>query len=375
MARLILLLILFLLSLLVVFRAPTNFLWYVSILVTEFSWVFILPIVLLLWWPFHHALYKAVGVTLGTVAVLLLLFPYWQAWRLSRKLKATFCTTFPCNPALVNAPFHPLQIFASLHTRKVSFKKFVYDTTHELSLDFYAAEKKGKRPCVIVIHGGAWASGDSQQLPELNSEIAKWGYHAASISYRLAPKAVYPLQLEDVNNAIAYLKKNAEALSLDSSRFVLLGRSAGGQIALSAAYTLHEVSIKGVVDFYGPTDMVWGYENPTSPLVLDSRKIMEDYLGGTLQQVPDQYRRSSATETVTTQTPPTLMIYGENDPLVSPRHGSRLSPKLQAQGVPFFALYLPWATHGFDFTLNGPGGQISTWAVRNFLEAILEKEK
>lgn len=207
MARLILLLILFLLSLLVVFRAPTNFLWYVSILITEFSWVFILPVLLLLWWPFHHAQYKVVGSILGVATLLLLLLPYWQAWRLGQKVKQTFCVAFPCNPAMNNAPFNPLRIFTGIQARKVSFTKYVYDSTHKLTLDFYAAEKKGKRPCVIVIHGGSWAGGNSQQLPELNSEMAKWGYHVASIAYRLAPKATYPLQLEDVNKAIAYLKK------------------------------------------------------------------------------------------------------------------------------------------------------------------------
>ncbi|HET7898670.1 MAG TPA: prolyl oligopeptidase family serine peptidase, partial [Flavisolibacter sp.] len=153
------------------------------------------------------------------------------------------------------------------------------------------------------------------------------------------------------------------------------GRSAGAQVALSAAYTMHHPSIKAVINFYGPTDMVWGYENPTSKLVLDSRKIMEDYLGGTLTQVPDQYAHSSATETVSTQTPPTLMIYAENDPLVSPRHGTRLSRKVHPYNIPHFELYLPWATHGFDYTLNGPGGQLSTWTVKQFLHVILSDYK
>lgn len=153
---------------------------------------------------------------------------------------------------------------------------------------------------------------------------------------------------------------------------MLLGRSAGGQVALSAAYTLPEPGVKGIINFYGPADMVWGYEHPTSPLVLDSKKVMETYLGGALQDVPLQYSSSSATETVSSRTPPTLMIYADNDPLVSPQHGHKLSAKLAAAGVPHAAVYLPWATHGFDYTLNGPGGQLSTWAVKRFLEVILK---
>lgn len=116
--------------------------------------------------------------------------------------------------------------------------------------------------------------------------------------------------------------------------------------------------------------MVWGYDNPTNPLVLDSRKVLEDYLGGTLREVPEQYKESSATETVSSRTPPTLLFYAENDPLVSPRHGNRLTKKLDEKGIKYFALYLPWATHGFDYTVNGPAGQLSTWVVKEFLKTV-----
>src|ERR1019366_4996228 len=124
----------------------------------------------------------------------------------------------------------------------------------------------------------------------------------------------------------------------------------GGQIVLSAAYTLHDPGIKGVIDFYGPTDMVWGYAHPANPLVLNTCKVMEDYLGGTYTQAPQNYVASSATETATGQSVPTLMIYGQNDPLVAYEHGPRLAKKLQEHGVKYLLLTLPWATHGCDYT-------------------------
>jgi acetyl esterase/lipase len=371
MIKLIFLLLLFFLSLLVVFRAPTNLLWYVAILVTEFSWVFIVFVLLIFWLPLLPGRYPAAERTIGLVTILLLLLPYWQAWRLAPRLKASFSNVFGPENSIKGAPFRPLQIITGIGARKVAYKEFIYDTTDGLALHFYPAGNSGRRPCVVVIHGGSWAGGNNLQLADLNSELAKSGYHVVSILYRLAPRHRYPAPVEDVEGVVKFLKTNADRLSIDSSQLALLGRSAGAQVALSAAYTLHEPAIKGVIDFYGPADMVWGYENPTSPLVLDSRKIMEDYLGGTLQQAPEQFNRSSATETVTAQAPPTLMIYAGNDPLVSPYHGRFLSEKLSGAGIPHFALYLPWATHGFDYTLNGPGGQLSTWAVKSFLKAVL----
>ena len=174
--------------------------------------------------------------------------------------------------------------------------------------------------------------------------------------------------------ALDYLSSRATRLSLDPTGFTLLGRSAGGQIALSAAYTLAHNRIKAVIAFYAPTDMIWGYENKCNPLVLNSRKVMEDYLGGTLGEIRNKYNDSSPTETVTPNAPPTLLLYGENDPLVSPRHGNRLTKKLGEKGIKYFALYLPWATHGFDYTLNGPGGQLSTWTVIRFLGSVYQTD-
>jgi acetyl esterase/lipase len=226
------------------------------------------------------------------------------------------------------------------------------------------------RPCVVVVHGGSWKSGDNKQLPELNAYLANAGYHVAAINYRLAPKYRSPLPIEDVKNALSFLKSNSRELQIDPTKFVLLGRSAGAQIALVAAYTLNEPGLKGVVDFYGPADMVWGYSLPANPLVLDSRKVMEDYLGGTYSEVPKNYLSSSPVNYVTKSSVPTLIIHGENDVLVAYEHSIRLQKALNQHGIRNYFLSLPWATHGFDYSLNGLGGQLSTYAVEQFLADI-----
>ena len=370
MTRLILLGLLSLLSLLALFRAPANFLWYVSILVTEFCWIFFLAVFLLLLWPSGNIKYHLLATILGIAALVLYSLPVVQAMRLSRTLPKDFKAVFTGTDSSTPSPFQPLKMITGIGAKQVAYKSLTYDAANNLSLDFYPSVVSGKRPCVVVIHGGSWAGGDSHQLPELNSELAKEGYHVAAINYRLAPGHHFPAPVEDVKTALAYLCSQASTLSVDTTAFTLLGRSAGGQIALSAAYTVNDKRINGVISFYGPADMVWGYENPTNPLVLNSRKVMEAYLGGTLQQVPEQYRQSSATETVSEHTPPTLLLYGENDPLVSPLHGPRLTKRLDEKRIKYFALYLPWATHGFDYTLNGPAGQLSTCLVKEFLKSV-----
>lgn len=369
MLRLALLIILFLLSLLIVFRAPVNLLWYVAILVTEFCWIFFFITCILLLWRFGSNRYNVACYVTGIASLILFSLPIIGAYRLSAHVKKMF--TQPNQTS--HKPFEFWQMITGIHTQQVAYKLLTYDTANALTLNFYSATTTGNKPCVIVVHGGSWAGGDSKQLPELNSELAKAGYHVASINYRLAPQHIYPSPVEDVNTAMAYLRSHAAELSIDTNNFVLLGRSAGGQVVLSAAYVLNNPAIKGVISFYGPADMVWGYANPTNPLVLNSRKIMEDYLGGTYRKVPQQYINSSATETATRSSPPVLLIYGENDPLVSHLHGYRLTKKLDSLGAKHYDLYLPWATHGFDWTLNGPGGQLSTWCVKAFLKEVIDK--
>ena len=103
---------------------------------------------------------------------------------------------------------------------------------------------------------------------------------------------------------------------------------------------------------------------------MNATKVMEDYEGGTYKQVPQKFFASSPIEFVTPKTIPTLIIHGKNDVLVGYEHSRRLNEKLDHYGVKHYWLKLPWATHGFDYNLNGPGGQLSTYAVETFLRTI-----
>jgi acetyl esterase/lipase len=375
MIRLILLIIFFLLSLLTLFSAPTNFLWYVSILVTEFCWIFVIAVLILLVWKFGNTRYNRVSFSLGIVSLVFFLVPIIGAYRTVPVIKKMFGSYEHTHAGseVDSSPYNFWKMFLPGGSRLIPYRTIAYDSANALTMDFYSTAGDGYSPCIIVVHGGSWAGGDSQQLPELNSELARSGYHVASINYRLAPKYKFPAPLVDITTALAYLRYHAAALKIDTNNFVLLGRSAGGQIVLSAAYTIHDPGVKGVISYYGPADMVWGYANPTNPLVLNSRKVMADYLGGTYSEVPQQYVNSSATETATAAAVPTLLVHGGNDPLVSHLHGVRLSKKLDSLGTTHYNVYMPWATHGFDWTLHGPSGQLSTWCVKRFLEQVVSR--
>lgn len=370
MIRLIFIVTIFLLSLLTVFRAFEYHVWLLTIGVTEFCWVFALITIVLLLTGIWVGKYQMAGTVVGIIALVLFLSPIARAYMVAGSLRDNFDKAFNTSTDSTTAPFSFFNLFAG--TVKVPYHTITYakyaDTS--MTLDFYPTQIIGKKPCVIVVHGGSWAGGDSQQLPELNSYLAVRGYNVASINYRMAPKWQTPAPVEDVVNTLKYLRAHAVELHIDTDNFILLGRSAGAQIALLAAYTLHDKSIKGVIDFYGPADMVWGYSIRSNPLIMDSRKVMEDYIGGSYAKVPQKYFDCSPLVFVDKQSPSTLIIHGTNDVLVSPEHSHRLNGALNNNGIKHYWLQIPWATHGFDFNLNGPGGQLSTYAVLQFLKTI-----
>jgi len=371
MIRLALLAILFLLSLLNIFRAPHNLLWYVSILTTEFGWIFSLFVLLLIFLRFSSPQFHIYGNILGILSLVLFLLPLFQALHISNRVATEITECFPASEP-TRQPFNLSKIMSGISARQIEPNTYEYDSIHHLQLDHFPAQQKGPQPCILVIHGGSWAGGNKQQLPELNSLLALNGYNVVAINYRLAPAANFPAPLEDVQTAIHFLQSAAQKLNIDAQKIILLGRSAGGQIALTAAYTLKEPAILGVISYYGPTDLVWGYRNPANPLVLDSRKIIENYLGGTEEQVPQQYIRSSATE-IAKNAIPTLLIQGKNDPLVAYDHCNRLDKKLNEFQIPHYVLRMPWATHGCDYSLYGPAGQLSTFVTGRFIQSIFSK--
>jgi dipeptidyl aminopeptidase/acylaminoacyl peptidase len=116
--------------------------------------------------------------------------------------------------------------------------------------------------------------------------------------------------------------------------------------------------------------MVWGAQNPANPWVFNSGKVLEDYIGGTYEALPREYASASPLNYVSSKVPPTLLLHGENDVLVAYEHSRRLAAKLKDHGVPHYVLTLPWATHGFDYNLYGPGGQLSTYCVEKFLGRV-----
>jgi acetyl esterase/lipase len=243
-----------------------------------------------------------------------------------------------------------------------------------LALTFHraAGAPAGGAPCLVVVHGGGWDSGDRTQLAAWNTRWAARGFAVAAVSYRLAPRHPWPAAGEDVRAALGWLRARAPELGVDPARLVLVGRSAGGQIAAAVAYGAPDAGVAGLVAFYAPFDMAFAWGVSREDDALNSVKLMRQYLGGPPDTPERQalYASASAQLMVGPRTPPTLLLHGRPDALVWYRHSERLAARLREAGVPHLHLELPWATHGFDFNPDGPGGQLADHAIDAFVRAL-----
>ena len=312
---------------------------------------------------------STVAAALAVGAAGLFVKPTVQAWRIGATLPKALTAQFGSQPA-GRAAFSMGELFFGRNAAPVAVETL--NVAPDLPLDFYRPLRvagSGPAPCVIAVHGGGWDSGDRVQLPHLNHWLARHGYAVAAISYRLAPKHQWPAQRDDVLAAIAFLKSRAADLGIDPAKFILLGRSAGGQIAQAVGYTAGDPAIRGVVALYAPSDLIFGYVNTHEDDAIKSPVLMRQFLGGTPDTARANYESASAIFHVTPRSPPTLLLHGTIDAVSWYRHSERLAVRLKEECVPHAYVALPWATHGFEFNLHGPGGQLTTFALEWFLAA------
>ena len=361
-----------------VVRAPTSWLWIAAVIADEWGHFGALFCLMLAAVCFSRGgVVARSGSLVATVAALFFASPAIRAATIASRLPTRCSEAFGPVQADARVPLSAWTLFRGIRGRHVEVAEHVYAAAgnKRLKLDLYrSAHHDRAQPLVIMIHGGSWKGGGKQELPALNRYLASEGYVVAAINYRHAPDWPFPAAVDDVFSAINFLKERGAEFNIDTTQIALVGRSAGGQIALSAAYAQRDAGIRGVVAFYAPSDLVMGYEHPSAPGVLDSRKVLRDYLGGTPSDKPAVYAAASPVNFVNAATPPTLLIHGGLDPIVSPAHSERLAAKLSEAARPNLYLTLPWGTHGCDANLSGPGGQLSLYAIDRFLASFLKSE-
>ncbi len=326
------------------------------------------------------------GLASSLVALILSLFPLLQLPGTNKRFATVISTALGGDYLKVisaasqhqmrPSPFVLLDAFRGISETKIRQTtgiEFARPNGVPLRLNLYQPAEVGKYPAIVVVHGGAWRSGQPSDNAAFSRYMAVRGYVVVAIAYRYAPRDQFPAQLEDVQAALAHIRRQAAAYEIDPAKVAMMGRSAGSQLAMLAAYQASPLQIKAVIGYYGPVDLKGGYYNLPSPDPIDIRAILRSYLGGTPAQVSDRYRQASPWQFVTRSLPPTLLVYGKRDHLVEARFGRAMSKRLQANGNQAVYLEIPWADHAFDSIFNGVSSQLALYYTERFLAWAVSK--
>lgn len=225
-----------------------------------------------------------------------------------------------------------------------------YGTDALQKMDIYlpAGRSAASTKVVIMIHGGAWTQGDKSEFTPYVDSLKRRlpGWAIFNINYRLATGSAnfFPTQENDVKAAVEFIYNKRTEYGI-SDKFVLLGGSAGGHLALLQAYKYTTpVKIKAVVDFFGPTELVDMYNNPPNPLI---PLVLFQVTGGNPTTHATIYQQSSPLNFATAQSPPTIILHGGTDIVVAPSQSVMLRNRLQTLGVPHQYVFYPTEPHGW----------------------------
>ena len=235
-------------------------------------------------------------------------FTVYSAWQ---KIKTDYPQATPVKP-FVSADFLSLtnQVYRVRGNRQLHMDIFLPNKTDLV-----------KRPAILMIHGGGWASGNKSHLVPLAQKLAIDGFIGIAVEYRLSPEALYPAAICDLKEAIRFVKYNAGLYGIDTTRIAVLGTSAGATLAAFMATTgklsrfddpnsvypgissvvQALINIDGVVDFTDPNESAKD-DDPKKP------SAGARFFGGTYQEMPEKWVEASPINYVDKHSPPTLYI-------------------------------------------------------------------
>jgi acetyl esterase/lipase len=226
-----------------------------------------------------------------------------------------------------------------------TFLNVSYGSSSQQNMDVYlpANRSVNSTPSFIFIHGGSYVFGDKVDInPVVDSFKRRFpNYAIFNINYRLVNSTTFPVQNtfptqeNDIKAATDFILGKLSAYGI-ANKFVMMGFSSGGHLALLQGYKYSNISTKAVVDYYGPTDFVDIYNNPpgSASTFNNTRINLTALLNGTPTTNAALYGSSSPINYVTSTTAPTILFHGNLDTIVKVNQTTMLRDKLNLNNRP-----------------------------------------
>lgn len=196
----------------------------------------------------------------------------------------------------------------------VTLTTYLLDTSPEMP-------NANVRPAVLIFPGGGyWMCSDREAEPVAMAFLAQ-GYHAFVLRYSLKENAAFPAPLQDAEESLECIRKNAESWGIIPNKVAVCGFSAGGHLAAAL----------GTMGRIRPDALILGY-----PVILDSLSHILPFPIPSLEKEVDA------------QTPPAFIFTTANDSVVPVRHSLQFAEALNQAGVPFELHIFQEGAHGLS---------------------------
>jgi acetyl esterase/lipase len=206
---------------------------------------------------------------------------------------------------------------------------------------------------VIVCPGGGYHVLAPHEATPVGEWLASIGIAAFVLRYRLAPKYNHPCQINDVQRAIRTVRAHAAQWKVDPERIGVLGFSAGGHLASSAAthFTAGDPQAKDLVERVSsrPNAQVLVY--PVITLGAEGHGGSRTGLLGA-EPSPELIKLFSNETQVIRETPPAFLVHSTEDTGVPPLNSDLYAASLKAAGVPYEYVRDEMGGHGFGLDEN-----------------------
>ena len=215
------------------------------------------------------------------------------------------------------------------------------DWPQQLNADVYVPDGSDIYPGVLMVHGGGWVGGERSIMKHLSETLARRGYVVINVDYRLAPQFHHPAQIDDLRQALRWMRINATRLKLDPERIGAWGYSAGAHLVavLGTDGEAPATQIQAVVAGGLPSDLS---DFPNGRLVLA-------LMGVTRDVDPIAWDQASPFRLASPGDAPMFIYHGTWDTTVSVKQGRKMNAALEAAGVPVELYLLQGFGHNTTF--------------------------
>lgn len=251
---------------------------------------------------------------------------------------------------------------------------------------YFSHEKHVNSPTIIWAHGGGFIGGDKLQIASYAIELSSLGYTVIVMNYELAPKAKYPIPVNQLTELVEYLKIKKLDFPINMENLFFAGDSAGAQIvsqfviiqtnkeyadSMNFKKVLDRENIRGMLLYCGPYNMN-DFEDGINSKIFKFifKQIGWSYLG--VRSLKDSPEAISATvvKHVTNDFPPTYITDGNTSSFEN--QGKELIQKLDNLKIPvkerFFENSVAETMHEYQFDMDTEPGKIAFNDTVEFLE-------